>query len=184
MRSKILSFLTLTALICLHVTIVYGSSGEIDAATIVNNIVDGDTFDTSLLGRVRLADINAPEYGYSGYSEAKDFLYDLVYWKAVYLDIDEYPNGTYRKDPYNRLVCVVYIDYNSTHYENVNKAMLVNDKAILSNYPNEFDPSTWTLHVSRDSIPEFPSFLILLLSMTATLLASIFCRKYFQAKQE
>jgi hypothetical protein len=43
MRSKILSFLTLTALVCLHVTIVYGSSGEIDAATIVNNIVDGDT---------------------------------------------------------------------------------------------------------------------------------------------
>jgi endonuclease YncB( thermonuclease family) len=36
---------------------------EIDAITVVSRVIDGDTFDTTSEGRIRLADVNAPENG-------------------------------------------------------------------------------------------------------------------------
>ena len=66
-----------------------------------------------------------------------------------------------RTDKYGRLVCVVYLDYNSTHNKNVNKALLVAGVATIWNYYNEFNPSTWTLYVQKAVIPEFPSTVIL-----------------------
>ena len=147
------------------VCVVHASSGEIDGVAVVTSVHDGDTFylDKYFNGTntVRFADINAAELGQPGSYEARDFLDSLVYNKVVYLDIDQYPNGTYRLDPYGRLICVVYIEHNSTHYENVNEALLEAHHVVISDYPNEFDPSTWTLYVSKqDLIPEFPSFLI------------------------
>jgi len=127
-------------------------SGEIDATTVVGSVIDGDTFDTTSEGRIRLADIDAPEYWESGYDNAKDFLISLVDDKTVYLDIDD----VYQTDKYGRFVCVVYVEYNSTHVENVNKSLLVEGYATIWDFHNEFAPDTWNLYVSKESIREFP----------------------------
>jgi len=118
-------------------------SVEVDEVSVVTYIVDGDTFDVALGERVRLADVDAPERGQVGYSEASYFLERLIYGERVYLDVDD----VYRYGPYGRLICLVYVDYNSTHY--VNEALLVGDYARVSDYENEFSPYGWTLFVSK-----------------------------------
>lgn len=120
--------------------------GEIDATTVVSQVIDGDTFDTTSEGRIRLADVDAPETGESGYYDAKSFLIGLVNEKTVYLDIDD----VYRTDKYDRLVCVVYVNYNSTHFKNVNKALLVVGYAIIKDYSNEFSPHGWSLYCPKE----------------------------------
>ena len=52
----------------------------------------------------------------------------------------------YVMDRYNRLICVVFVDYNSTHVLNVNKWLIENGYAQITDYENEFDPNTWTLY--------------------------------------
>ena len=172
-KKRISLFLVLTFLILSLVSVVHGSSGEIDVITVVSRVIDGDTFDTTSEGRIRLADVDAPEYGESGYYDAKQCLEDLIDGKTVYLDIDD----IYETDPYDRLVCVVYVRHSSTHYTNVNKALLVEGVAVIDNYYNEFNPYSWTLYVHEDEIPEFPSLLILPLFMIATLVAVIIYEK-------
>jgi hypothetical protein len=46
-------------------------------------------------------------------------------------------------------VCVAYVEHNSTHYLNVNKALLVEGHAIIWNFDNEFDPNTWSLYYPK-----------------------------------
>ena len=150
------------------------SSGEIDETTVVSWVIDGDTFNTTSGERIRLADINAPEQGESGYYEARDFLISSVYDKQVYLDIDDIS----RTDPYGRLVCVVYVDYNSTYVKNVNKALLVEGVAVTWNFTNnEFNPYTWTLYVPKIVIPEFPSMVILAILLPIITLVVILLKK-------
>lgn len=121
-----------------------------------------------------MADIDAPESGESGYYEAKNVLINLIYDKTIYLDIDD----VYRTDPYDRLVCVVYVRHNSTHYTNVNKALLTEGVAVITNYDNEFNPYSWTLYVDEDAIPEFQSPLIIIpIFITVTFLAVILYRR-------
>lgn len=150
------------------------SGAEVDAITVVSRVIDGDTFDTTTKGRIRLADIDAPESGESGYTAAKTALSNLVDGKTVYLDIDD----VYETDPYGRRVCVVYIKYSSTYYQNVNQALLEAGVAVVDNYYNEFNPYSWTLYVHEDSIPEFPTSALLLAFMTtATFIVLIYRRK-------
>ena len=127
-------------------------SMENDMTTTVSWVIDGDTFDTTSGNRIRLADIDAPEEEESGYDDAKSFLIDLVYNKTVHLDIDD----VYGTDKWDRLVCVVYVSYNSTHYENVNKALLVNGFAVIDNYDNEFSPYEWRLYCPKEGEPFDP----------------------------
>jgi len=149
-------------------------SGENDMTAVVSHVLDGDTFDVVSGDRIRLADVDAPEHYEEGYSGARDFLISLVQNKTVYLDIDD----IHRKDQYDRLVCVVYVDYNSSHVMNVNKALLEEEVAVVKNYTdNEFDPYTWNLYCPGEIIPELPSFLVLPLFMIVTLLAVILCRR-------
>ena len=138
---------------------------EIDIIAKVSRVIDGDTFDTTSGDRIRLADIDAPERGEYGYGDAKQCLEDLIEGKTVYLDVDD----IYRTDPYGRLVCVVYVKHGSNYYKNVNKALLIEGVAVISNYYNEFNPHSWTLYVDKDVIPEFSSFLPLLF-ITVTLI--------------
>jgi micrococcal nuclease len=51
---------------------------KVDLIAYVYRVVDGDTFDGFPCGRVRLADINTPERGEAGYSEAKGALARLI----------------------------------------------------------------------------------------------------------
>lgn len=170
---KALSFLILIVLIQCFVPFAYSVYGEIDEVAVCDWVIDGDTFETISGDRIRLADIDAPEYGESGYYDAKQCLEDLIYGRAVYLDIDD----VYETDPYGRLVCVVYIRHSSTHYKNVNKALLVEGVAVISNYYNEFNPYDWTLYVHEDDIPELSSLIILPLFMLASFLAALAIRR-------
>jgi len=180
-RRIILILMVLCFSIQVTINPVSSSPGEIDAIAVVDWVIDGDTFDTTTMGRIRLADIDAPESGESGYYEARNELIDLVYGRTVYLDIDD----IYQTDPYGRLVCVVYVQYSSTHYTNVNKALLVEGVAIIQNYYNEFNPYSWTLYVHENEIPEFPSPIIISSIMITTLLAVlVYKRKKDQGLRE
>ena len=173
-KEIVFCFLLLFLFLCCLLVVL---AAEADATTVVSRVIDGDTFDTTSEGRVRLADVDAPEYGESGYYDAKQFLEDLVDGKTVILDIDD----VYETDPYGRLVCVVYVRHNSTHFVNVNKALLVEGVAVIKNYDNEFSPYTWTLYVHENAVPEFPAFLVLPVFMIITLLVVIvYKRKHLQ----
>lgn len=118
---------------------------EVDACGAIYNVVDGDTFDAFPLGRVRLADINAPEIDTLEGAAARDALANLSskYGPRVYLDVDD----VYVMDRYNRIVAVAYLRYNSTHLLNINKWLLEGGYAEASDYKNEFDPRGWQLYL-------------------------------------
>jgi PKD repeat protein len=114
-----------------------------DETATVTAIIDGDTFDCSPTGRIRLADIDAPEYYEAGYQESKDALSNLIAGQTVYLDIDD----LYGTDRYERWVAVVYVRHNATHLRNVNQALLDAGVAVVTDYTNEFNPYTWSGYV-------------------------------------
>ena len=144
------------------------SSGEFDKTAVVEWVIDGDTFRTDVDETIRLADINTPEIGESGYWEATNYMISIVKNKDVFLDIDD--KFTYDDEGKGtRLVCVVYVDYNETHYLNVNKALIENGLAVTWDHDNQFNPSTWNLFVLKSEIPEFPSCTILPLVLTITM---------------
>ncbi len=120
---------------------------EIDEVGTVTRVVDGDTFDATPVGRVRLADINTPEVGRLGAREATDYLSSLIRNRHVYLDVDD----VYGRDIYGRVVAVVYVRHNATHLLNVNEALLEAGLAAVADFPNEFDPRTWTLYAGYPS---------------------------------
>jgi micrococcal nuclease len=155
---------------------VYAFSGEIDATAVVVNVHDGDTFtlDRAVNGstKVRLADINAPELGQPLSNEARDFLDGLVLSRIVYLDIDDIYVYDYSGTG-DRLVCVVYIDYNSTHCENVNKGLLVAGLAEKKEYDNEFSADAWTLYVPKIDLGQTPVFELPLFLIVAPLMVII-----------
>ena len=124
---------------------------EIEEQGKVTNIVDGDTFDIDIGERIRLADVSAPEPDKSGGSQATSILRTLINGRTVYLDTDP-------KRSYERLVAVVYVKHNSTHYKNINKILLDNYSSPFyeDNHPNEFNPSTWTLYIQYYFPPPDP----------------------------
>jgi endonuclease YncB( thermonuclease family) len=138
----------LTTLIVLVILVfgifkVYGSgSFEVDVTATVYKVIDGDTFDAFPVGRVRLADVNAPELNEKGGIEAKEALIKLVQGRKVYLDVDD----KYVMDRYYRLVCVVYVRVDSERLLNVNKWLLENNYVYLVDFDNEFTPSKWNLY--------------------------------------
>ena len=145
LKSKKRRFLLLIVILLAsyEISLIHVRAWEINKTDSVTGIQDGDTFyiDTESNG-VRLADIDAPEEGESGYSQAKNALSNLIGGKTVYLDTDRQSG----RDPYGRLVVVVYVKVNNTHYMNVNKALLKQGVVDLDDYSNnEFNPSTWTL---------------------------------------
>ncbi len=69
----------------------------------ITRVIDGDTLEIDTGERVRLVCIDAPERGEKGYSEAKEFLEDLVLNKEVKLQRD-----ITDKDKYDRLLRYIY----------------------------------------------------------------------------
>ncbi len=138
----------LTTLIVLVILVfgifkVYGSeSFEVDVTGSVYKVIDGDTFDAFPVGRVRLADVNAPELNEKGGVEAREALSKLIQGKKVYLDVDD----KYVMDRYYRLVCVVYVRIDSEKLLNVNKWLIENNYVYLADFDNEFTPSKWNLY--------------------------------------
>ncbi|MEM2107994.1 MAG: thermonuclease family protein [Candidatus Bathyarchaeia archaeon] len=149
---------------------------EVELNGAVVSIIDGDTFDMVATNgtqyRIRLADIDAPERDEAGYTEAKKYLEMLVYGKAVYLDVDD----LYTWDNYgsgSRLVSVVYIDYNLTHYLNVNEALAKAGHAEKREYANEFNPYHWSLYTPKQENIGFPYTSLLALIAIALIAFSI-----------
>jgi PGF-CTERM protein len=106
---------------------------------IVTKVIDGDTIDVEDVGRIRLADVNTPEIDTKEGKEAGEYVKGLCYQKKVYLDIDD----LYITGKYGRIVAVVYIPYNETHYMNLNQLLLKEGYAEAIDYPNEFNPDVW-----------------------------------------
>lgn len=130
----------------------YAKDGlESDICANVYRVVDGDTLDTFPAGRVRLADINAPEIETSEGKIARDALSSLVdkYGPRIYLDVDDINV----MDKYNRLVAVAYLRYNSTHLLNVNKWLVEEAYAEINDYDNEFNPDEWLLYIYHPADP-------------------------------
>lgn len=117
---------------------------EVDVCAEVYRILDGDTFDAFPVGRVRLADVDAPELETEEGEPAKYALSSLIslYGPRVYLDVDD----LYLVDRYNRLIAVAYLRFNETHVLNVNRWLIDNGYATASDYRNEFNPYTWALY--------------------------------------
>lgn len=116
----------------------------------VIRVIDGDTFVTSQLGSIRLADASTPEIGQAGGDEAKILLTSLLTNKRVYVNIDD----LYKKDTTgNRLVCVVYVQQGSGLI-NVNKALLDSGLAVSDDHMNEFHPSLWAYYWPISFLPE------------------------------
>jgi len=124
--------------------------GEDNIEVYVTEVIDGDTFNTFQGYTVRLADIDAPEIGEVGFSESTAFLENLIENRTVIIDIDDVS----RTDPYGRYVCVVFVDWNSTHHLNVNQDLLVENHAVIYDFSNnEFDPYSWSLYVLKSTTP-------------------------------
>jgi hypothetical protein len=148
----------------------YASSFEKALTGVADKAVDGDTFYATVANgtqyTVRLADLNAKELGQTGYQEAKNLLNSLIHGKTVYLDVDDIYVWDYHGTG-DRLVCVVYAEYNVTHVLNVNKAPIESEKVEIRDYDNEFDPYTWNLYAPKEIVPEFPSCLSLIFLFAA-----------------
>lgn len=174
MKKHHIGFLLL--LFSTNILFVWGSSGEFDKLAYVKWVIDGDTFRTEDNDSIRLADINTPEENQTGYWEATNFMISTVKNKVIFLDIDD--KYIYDDEGQGtRLVCVVYTEYNQTHYLNVNKALLENNLAVIWEHDNEFNPYKWTLYISKNDIPEFNTEIILPLFLTVTLSMLIIKKK-------
>lgn len=181
-QSKKMILLFVLVFSCLFVSTAHGlPHAEHDLIGTVTNVTDGDTFDIIATNgtqfTIRLADVNASERGQVGYIEAKNYLDSLVYNKTVYLDIDDIYITDY-KGTGHRLVCVSYVDYNSTHIINVNQALIEAGHAELIDYENEFNPYEWSLSFLKETIPEIPTITVIPLLITITLLSFVCLRKH------
>ena len=143
----------------------------------VTHIVDGDTFDVLASNgteyRIRMGDINAVEIGQAGYVEAKAALDSCISGRLVYLDVDDLYLWD-NKGTGERLVAIAYIDYNSTHFLNVNEAMFVDGFVEKRDYSNEFNPYNWTLYRPKNQVAELPLTLLAAVVATSLLVVTLF----------
>jgi len=136
------------------VSLVAAESISTDSTGVVAAVIDGSSFQLSSGGTIKLAAVDTPSSGQAGYSESKNYLTTLIQGKTVYLDT----GAAALTDQQGRLLCVVYLDYNSTHYENINMAMIQNGYAAPnSTGSNGFDPGTWTWFVLKQTPTATPS---------------------------
>lgn len=148
LRLGILFILYLILLFTLFTKTIQFIRVEYEITSKPSSILDGDTFEIPDHPTIKLADIDSPKIAESGGSEAAFALTQLIGDKTVYLDID----NVHRYDTSGKLlVCVVYVDYNSTHLYNVNQALVDLRQASVVNYDNQWDPSTWSLYVAKPS---------------------------------
>jgi hypothetical protein len=156
-------------------SVVYGFF-EIDTQTQVSSVIDGVTFVTVNEEIFKLADIQptcTDVDNSTGYISSKSLLSSLIKGKTVYLDID----NLYITDFYgagNKTVCVVYIEFNSTHYINVNQALVAQRLVVVNDVENDFNPEDWTRLTKKEKIPEIPSGTILSLFLITALIVTTY----------
>jgi hypothetical protein len=128
-----LVFISMTTTSLAYISNFY--SIEIDETTYVSRFIDGDSFEIPG-DEVRLADVSAPEWNEYG--------------------------GERATEAHGRLIAVIYVKHDSTHYKNVNKALLNQGVVDLTDYTNnEFNPSSWRLYVSILNNQDKAKFLLI-----------------------
>jgi hypothetical protein len=145
-RRIILVIITISISVSIFAYLYTVFTPSFDLVTKCVSIDDGDTFRISNGDIVRLADIDAPEWDQVGGSEASSELSLWILNRMVYLEVDD------NRDPYNRLVCVVYIIHDSTNYVNVNEVMVRKGYAKVWDHPNRFNPYSWNQVIQIPSI--------------------------------
>lgn len=98
----------------------------------IDRVIDGDTI-VSNETSIRLLGINSPEKGEKYYSEAKEFLEDLILNKTVRLEF-----GKEREDRYRRTLAYLYLGN-----ENINL------KLVEKGYANIYFPSGRDMHYNE-----------------------------------
>ena len=116
-------------------------SPRLEASGLVTNVADGDTFDVEGFGRVRLADIDAPEMDTPAGKAAKFFAEAWLLDEIVHLDVDDL--GV--KDRYGRWIAVAYIeDPDTGSLINFNHLLVSSGHAVIKDFrDNKFDPGDW-----------------------------------------
>ena len=109
----------------------------------VTEIVDGDTIDISTI-RVRLALVNTPEIGESGYSEAREFVNSVCGIGTSAL-VDE--DDRQREGSFDRLIGVIYCgDSGINNKKSLNELLLGGGYAVIDQdfcNTSEFSSSSW-----------------------------------------
>ena len=118
-----------------------GPSPEVSG--LVTKVVDGDTFDVEGFGRVRLADVDAPEMDTPAGKASKFFAETILTGETVYLDVDDLRG----RDRYGRWICLAYVEDPETgELVNFNAMLVASGHAVVKDFKdNEFDPSSWGL---------------------------------------
>ncbi len=118
-------------------------SPRLEASGLVTNVADGDTFDVEGFGRVRLADIDAPEMDTPAGKAAKFFAETILDGEIVYLDIDDLRG----RDRYGRWICLAYVEDPETgELVNFNGMLVASGHAVVKDFEdNEFDPTDWKI---------------------------------------
>jgi|WetSurMetagenome_2_1015567.scaffolds.fasta_scaffold136017_2 hypothetical protein len=132
---------------------VLGSSIQSDKNGVVTSVIDGSTFTVDTGETIRLAEIITPNSSQPGFESSRSYLGSMIQGKTVILDVD-----TRIVSDQGKLLCIAYLDYNSTYYENINKAMIENGYAAPTSVSTtEFNPSTWTWFVSKQTTTPTPT---------------------------
>lgn len=178
---------------------------------VVTRVVDGDTawirvmsthqsparFATGSVIKVRFADVNAPELSTPEGVESKNALIELIdrVGAEICLDVD----NKRIFDPYDRVIAVVFLKYNETHWLNLNKWLIDNGYASIVDFrDNEFNPWSWRLfeildvnpvnNETSNNSPGFPlsffNIVMIILSVIIIVITALLVRKAFKASQE
>lgn len=100
-----------------------------DYKVLVTHVVDGDTIDLANGERIRLAIVNTPERGQTGYKEATEFTKKLCLGKQALINLD-----TKQGQSYNRIIAVVYCSDDNNddkNYKMLNKELLIHNLAVV-----------------------------------------------------
>jgi micrococcal nuclease len=101
----------------------------------ITYVVDGDTLDVNGI-RIRLALVDTPEIGETGYESAKNFVKDLCLGNDAEVDIDDGKRGG---DRYGREIGVVYCNGVNVNSELIEKqyARIYTDYCDISEFAND-----------------------------------------------
>jgi endonuclease YncB( thermonuclease family) len=111
------------------------ATNDVELVGIVTEVVDGDTLDINGT-RIRLALVDTPERGQSGFDEAKKFVESLCLGKKGELDVD---SGQRRGDRYGREIGIVYCDGSNANEKLMNSrlARILTEFCDISEFSNE-----------------------------------------------
>jgi cell division septation protein DedD len=119
----------------------------------VTSVISGNTFTLNTGETVKLAEITVPANGEAGFETSRSYLASIIEGKTVYLDSD-----TLIRTDGGKFLCVAYIDFNTTHYENINQAMIeARYAAPTTTQTTEFTPSSWTWFIAKQTATPTPT---------------------------